>query len=236
MPTISQTKNPTKILIVDDEQGIREMLFYALVKHGYSCIEAEDVKQAEGKIKAEKPNLILLDWMLPGMSGIDYVSHIKTLSHAKNIPIIMLSAKQTEEDKIEGLKVGSDDYITKPFSIKEMLARIEAVLRRYPSSSIENIVKMSDIVLDLDSYQATIKNKELPLSSTEFKLLHFFISHPDKAYTRAQLLDQVWGDHIYVEERSVDAYILRLRKKLTPYQCDMYIQTVHGFGYRFSTQ
>ncbi len=230
---VSDMKN--RILIIEDEAAIREMLGYSLMKEGYSCEEAADVDQARTLIHANKPDLILLDWMLPGMSGIDYARRLRNDSSTQNIPIIMLTAKGEEADKVRGLDTGADDYITKPFSTKELLARLRAVLRRYADEEQQGVIEVEGLVLDPETYRVTAKNEIIDISPTEFKLLHFFITHPERVYSRPQLLDQVWGQNVYVEERTVDVHIRRLRKTLEPFGFDKFIQTVRSVGYRFST-
>lgn len=225
-----------KILIVEDEEAIRDMLGYALMKEGYECEEAVDAEQARNTLETERPNLILLDWMLPGMSGIDYARRLRNVPETRDIPIIMLTAKGEEADKVRGLETGADDYITKPFSTKELIARVKAVLRRYSSHDDSGIVEVEGLTLDPETYRVSANDKIIEISPTEFKLLHFFIGHPERVYSRSQLLDHVWGENVYVEERTVDVHIRRLRKTLEPYGFDKYIQTVRSVGYRFSTR
>ncbi len=225
-----------KILIVEDEEAIRDMLGYALMKEGYECEEAVDAEEARTTLQADRPNLILLDWMLPGMSGIDYARRLRNVPETRDIPIIMLTAKGEEADKVRGLETGADDYITKPFSTKELIARVKAVLRRYSSSDDSGIVEVEGLTLDPETYRVSVNDKIIEISPTEFKLLHFFIGHPERVYSRSQLLDQVWGENVYVEERTVDVHIRRLRKTLEPHGFDKYIQTVRSVGYRFSTR
>jgi two-component system, OmpR family, phosphate regulon response regulator PhoB len=225
-----------KILIVEDEAAIREMLGYTLMKEGYTCQEAADVEQARAIILNDRPDLVLLDWMLPGVSGIDYARRLRNDSDTKDIPIIMLTAKGEEADKVRGLDTGVDDYVTKPFSTRELLARLRAVLRRYAPEGQQGIIEIGGLVLDSDTYRVTANDQIIEISPTEFKLLHFFITHPERVYSRTQLLDHVWGQNIYVEERTVDVHIRRLRKTLEPFGYDKYIQTVRSVGYRFSTR
>ena len=225
-----------KILIVEDEEAIRDMLGYALMKEGFSCDEAADVDQARTTIESNLPNLILLDWMLPGMSGIDYARRLRTGPETRDIPIIMLTAKGEEADKVRGLETGADDYITKPFSTKELIARVKAVLRRYANEDDTRVIEVEWLVLDPQTYRVTARGQDVEISPTEFKLLHFFIGHPERVYSRAQLLDHVWGENVYVEERTVDVHIRRLRKTLEPFGFDQFIQTVRSVGYRFSTR
>lgn len=225
-----------KILIVEDEEAIRDMLGYALMKEGFSCDEAADVEQAKTNIEANRPNLILLDWMLPGMSGIDYARRLRNVTETSDIPIIMLTAKGEEADKVKGLDTGADDYITKPFSTKELIARVKAVLRRYSTADDSGVINVEGLVLDPETYRVTANEQDIEISPTEFKLLHFFIGHPERVYSRSQLLDQVWGENVYVEERTVDVHIRRLRKTLEPFGYDRFIQTVRSVGYRFSSR
>lgn len=220
-----------KILIVEDERAIRDMLSLYLSKQ-YEVIEAEDYQSAVNRL-AEKPGLILLDWMLPGRSGIHFISYLKKQPETDKIPIIMLTARSSEEDCITGLNAGADDYITKPFSPQVLLARIEAVWRRsYEPPS--QVINFEGLLLDQHAQRVSVANQEVKLSGTEYKLLHFLITHPEKVYNREQLLDFIWGNDIYVEDRTVDSYIRRLRRSLEPYGYDRYIQTVRGTGYRFS--
>ena len=234
------TSNETvkgKILIIEDESAIREMLGYALMKDGYSFLEAADVEEARPILQHDKPDLILMDWMLPGMSGVDYARRVRNTPETRDIPIIMLTARGEEADKVRGLDTGADDYITKPFSTKELLARIRALLRRTSTGEEEQkaIISMGGLTLDPETFRVTANNETIDISPTEFRLLHFFITHPERVYSRAQLLDQVWGQNVYVEERTVDVHIRRLRKTLGPYGFDKFIQTVRSVGYRFST-
>lgn len=225
-----------KILIVEDEEAIRDMLGYALMKEGFSCDEAADVDQARTTIESNRPNLILLDWMLPGMSGIDYARRLRSVPDTRDIPIIMLTAKGEETDKVRALDTGADDYITKPFSTKELVARVKAVLRRYSGNDDSGVIEVNGLMLDPDTYRVTANGQDIEISPTEFKLLHFFITHPERVYSRSQLLDHVWGENVYVEERTVDVHIRRLRKTLEPFTFDKFIQTVRSVGYRFSTR
>ena len=225
-----------KILIVEDEGAIRDMLGYALMKAGFLCEEAADTQAARSTLKAERPDLILLDWMLPGMSGIDYARRLKSAPETRDIPIIMLTAKGEEADKVRGLETGADDYITKPFSTKELVARVRAVLRRYVKAETGALIEINGLRLDPETYRVTANGQDIEISPTEFKLLRFFIGHPERVYSRSRLLDQVWGENVYVEERTVDVHIRRLRKTLEPFGFQRYIQTVRSVGYRFSTR
>jgi two-component system phosphate regulon response regulator PhoB len=230
---ITNMKN--RILIVEDEEGIREMLGYTLSREGFNFDEADNVDSASTLLESTLPDLILLDWMLPGMSGLDYARRLRKSPETRHIPIIMLTAKTDETDKVKGLDYGADDYITKPFSTRELVSRIKAVLRRSQSVSDKGTIEIEGLSLDPETYRVSAHGQSIEISPTEFRLLHFFISHPERVYTRAQLLDQVWGQNVYVEERTVDVHIRRLRKTLQPYGFDKYIQTVRSVGYRFST-
>ena len=225
-----------KILIVEDEEAIRDMLGYALMKEGFVCKEAVDVEEARATIESERPNLVLLDWMLPGMSGIDYARRLRSMPETRDLPIIMLTAKGAEEDKVRALETGADDYITKPFSTKELVARVRAVLRRYSNTDESGVIEVEGLLFNPETYRVSAGGHDIDISPTEFKLLHFFIGHPERVYSRSQLLDQVWGENVYVEERTVDVHIRRLRKTLEPFGFDKFIQTVRSVGYRFSTR
>jgi len=222
-----------KILIVEDERAIREMVALYLLKQNYEVIEAEDYQSAVNRLEEEQPQLILLDWMLPGRSGIMFIEYLKKQEQTAKIPIIMLTARSAEEDCITCLNAGADDYITKPFSPKILLARIEALWRRsYDPPS--QIVSFENLQIDQQAQRVSVENQFVELSATEYKLLLFLMTHPEKVYSREQLLNHIWGDDIYVEDRTVDSYIRRLRRSLEPFQADRYVQTVRGFGYRFS--
>ena len=225
-----------KILLVEDEAPIREMLGYTLMKEGYTFMEAADVEEARPLIADDRPDLLLLDWMLPGMNGVDYARRIRNNPDTRDIPIIMLTARGEEAAKIRGLDTGADDYITKPFSTRELLARIRAVMRRAKNADVAGIISVKGLALDPETFRVTVEGKIVEISPTEFRLLHFFITHPERVYTRGQLLDQVWGQNVYVEERTVDVHIRRLRKTLEPYNYSHLIQTVRSVGYRFSTK
>lgn len=221
-----------KILIVEDERAIREMVALYLLKQNYEVIEAKDYQSAVNRLE-EQPQLILLDWMLPGRSGIMFIEYLKKQEQTAKIPIIMLTARSAEEDCITCLNAGADDYITKPFSPKILLARIEALWRRsYDPPS--QIVNFENLQIDQQAQRVSVENQFVELSATEYKLLLFLMTHPEKVYSREQLLNHIWGDDIYVEDRTVDSYIRRLRRSLEPFQADRYVQTVRGFGYRFS--
>ena len=223
-----------QIMVVEDESAVRELLAATLLGAGYDVSEAESAGEAQRMLADSAPSLVLLDWMLPGMSGLEFTKWLKKSENLAEIPIIMLTARDDESYKVQGLEAGVDDYVTKPFSTRELLARIKAVLRRAGSDGSE-IIRVNNR-LELDLVQHRVLADEIPVSvgPTEFKLLHFFMTHPDRAFTRSQLLDQVWGDQIYVEERTVDVHIRRLRKVLEPSGHDRLLQTVRGVGYRFS--
>jgi two-component system, OmpR family, phosphate regulon response regulator PhoB len=225
-----------KILIVDDEPAIRQMVSLALSQANYDCLEAADTAEAQTKILADKPDLILLDWMLPKVSGMDYARQLRREKLTEDIPVIMLTARTEEEDKVKGLDSGVDDYITKPFSTRELLARIRALLRRTSPHAAEVSVETGGLSLDPVTHRVTAAGQTLSLGPTEFRLLHFFMTHPERVHSRERLLDGVWGNNVYVEERTVDVHIRRLRKILTPTGHDGLIQTVRGTGYRFSAQ
>ncbi len=223
------------VLIVDDEAPIREMIAVALEMADYSCIEAADAKEAHTLIVDRKPDLVLLDWMLPGTSGVELARRLKKDEATAEVPIIMLTAKVEEDNKIQGLEVGADDYITKPFSPRELVARLKAVLRRTTPAGVETPIEVDGLILDPVGHWVTGPEGAIAMGPTEYRLLQFFMTHPERVYTRSQLLDQVWGGNVYVEERTVDVHIRRLRKALGD-QHDHLIQTVRGTGYRFSTR
>lgn len=231
----AQVMTGKRILLIEDERPIREMVSFALGQDGYLIDEAENGVVAEAQIADHLPDLILLDWMLPDVSGLELLRRWKRNESIKEIPIIMLTARVEERDKIDGLDSGADDYITKPFSVKELTARIRAVLRR-GTAGIENQVSIGPILLDLNAHRAYVGSESINMGPTEFRLLEFFMTHPDRVYTRNQLLDYVWGRNMYVEERTVDVHVVRLRKLLKPLDCNRMIQTVRGYGYRFSSK
>ncbi|MBK8971818.1 MAG: phosphate regulon transcriptional regulator PhoB [Hahellaceae bacterium] len=223
------------VLIVDDEPAIREMIAVALEMADYRYLEAGDTRQAHSLIIDKKPDLILMDWMLPGVSGVEFARRLKKDESTAEIPIIMLTAKTEEDNKIQGLESGADDYITKPFSPRELVARLKAVLRRTSIQGIESPIEVETLRLDPVSHRITSGTDEIQVGPTEYKLLQFFMTHQDRVYTRGQLLDHVWGGNVYVEERTVDVHIRRLRKALGSAH-DHLVQTVRGTGYRFSTK
>lgn len=222
------------ILVVEDEPGIQEVLKFNLGQHGHDVLVAPDAEQALNLLRGALPDLILLDWMLPGMSGIDFARRVRADQRLKNVPIIMLTARTEERDKVLGLDTGADDYITKPFSPRELMARIKAVLRRRAPQMTEDPVEIAGLKLDPVSHRVYGDGTPLELGPTEFRLLHFLMTHPERVYSRSQLLDHVWGDHVFVEERTVDVHIRRLRSALEPTGHNRLIQTVRGSGYRLS--
>lgn len=224
------------ILIVDDESAIRDMLRIALEMADYRCLEAGDAQTAHSLIVDQTPDLILLDWMLPGTSGIELARRLKREEVTAQIPIIMLTAKGEEDNKIQGLEVGADDYITKPFSPRELVARLKAVLRRTDTFSESDPIEVEGLILDPMSHRVTINDEPVQMGPTEYRLLEFFLTHQERVYSRSQLLDHVWGGNVYVEERTVDVHIRRLRKALQLDDHDRFVQTVRGAGYRFSTK
>lgn len=225
---------PATILVVEDEPGIQEVLKFNLGQHGHDVLVAPDAEQAFGMLRGTLPDLILLDWMLPGMSGLDFARRVRADQRLKGVPIIMLTARTEERDKVLGLDTGADDYITKPFSPRELMARIKAVLRRRAPQMTEDPVEVANLRLDPVSHRVFGNGTPLELGPTEFRLLHFLMTHPERVYSRSQLLDHVWGDHVFVEERTVDVHIRRLRSALEPTGHDRLIQTVRGSGYRLS--
>ena len=227
--------NAGKILIVEDEAPIREMIAFHLMRAGFDTVEAEDCRQAREMLADEQPDLALIDWMLPDMSGLELTRMLKRDNEHEDLAVIMLTARADEHDKVSGLEGGADDYITKPFSPRELVARIQAVMRRSKSSSGEQIAA-GTVTLDPAGHRVTASGANVQLGPTEYRLLKFFMTHPDRVYSRTQLLDRVWGANVYVEERTVDVHVRRLRKALSSHGADQYIQTVRGAGYRFSTK
>ncbi|WP_131866091.1 phosphate response regulator transcription factor PhoB [Biostraticola tofi] len=225
-----------RILVVEDEAPIREMVCFVLEQNGFHAIEAEDYGSAVNRMVEPYPDLVLLDWMLPGGSGIQFIRHMKRETLTRDIPVMMLTARGEEEDRVKGLEVGADDYITKPFSPKELLARIKAVMRRISPMAVEDKIDMQGLSLDPSSHRVTSNDQPLDMGPTEFKLLHFFMTHPERVYSREQLLNHVWGTNVYVEDRTVDVHIRRLRKALENGGHDRMVQTVRGTGYRFSAR
>lgn len=231
------------ILVVEDEPAIQELILYNLRSAGYIALCADSAERASAMINDVLPDLVLLDWMLPKMSGIDFARLLRRDARTKSVPIIMLTARVDESDKVAGLEVGADDYVTKPFSPRELVARIKAVLRRRLPEVSDEVLDIGGLRLDPTTHRVTLSDekeatqpREISLGPTEFRLLHFLMAHSERVYTRAQLLDKVWGDHVFVEDRTVDVHIRRLRKALEVAEKDDLIQTVRGTGYRFSVR
>ena len=222
------------ILVVEDEPAIQELIAYNLKQAGHQPLRADNAEQAMNLVQNALPDLVLLDWMLPGQSGIDFARRLRTDKRTRTVPIIMLTARSDEQDKLTGLDTGADDYITKPFSPRELNARIKAVLRRRAPQMTDDVVQLGGLKLDPASHRISGNGEPVVLGPTEFRLLHFLMTHPERVHSRTQLLDQVWGDHVFVEERTVDVHIRRLRKALEPARLDRLVQTVRGTGYRFS--
>jgi two-component system phosphate regulon response regulator PhoB len=222
------------VLVVEDEPAIQELISYNLQQAGHQAMRAASAEDALNIMRHALPDLVLVDWMLPGISGIELAKRIKSDKRTKTVPIIMLTARAAEEDKLTGLETGADDYITKPFSPRELNARVKAVLRRRAPQMTDDLVEIDGLRLDPASHRITGNTQPVELGPTEFRLLHFLMTHTERVHSRTQLLDQVWGDHVFVEERTVDVHIRRLRKALEASGHDRLIQTVRGSGYRFS--
>ncbi len=227
---------PATILLVEDEPAIQELIAANLMRAGHHVVRASDAETAQRIVRDALPDLVLLDWMLPGMSGVEFARRLRAEERTRSIPLIMLTARGEEQDKVLGLESGADDYITKPFSPRELVARIKAVLRRRAPETTEDPVDLGGLRLDPATHRLAAGGVPITLGPTEFRLLHFLMTHPERVHSRAQLLDQVWGDHVFVEERTVDVHIRRLRCALEPSALDGLVQTVRGSGYRFSTQ
>ena len=225
-----------QILIVEDEKPIRDMIAFGLRRAGFEVREAEDCVAARASIADARPDLLLVDWMLPDQSGLELTRAVKRSKDTQDLPVIMLTARADEHDKVSGLEGGADDYVTKPFSPRELLARINAVLRRLSPGTAGESLEAGGVMLDAASHRVTVAEQNVPLGPTEYRLLQFFMEHPERVYSRSQLLDRVWGGNVYVEERTVDVHIRRLRKALEPYRREGLVQTVRGSGYRFSTR
>lgn len=222
------------ILVVEDEPAIQELVVCNLELAGHQTLRAESAEQAMQMVREQLPDLIVLDWMLPGINGVEFARRLRSDKRTQMVPLIMLTARADEQDKLAGLETGADDYITKPFSPRELNARVKAVLRRRSPQATDDVVEVAGLHLDPNSHRVIGNGEPLQLGPTEFRLLHFFMTHAERVYTRVQLLDQVWGDHVFVEERTVDVHIRRLRKALEPTGHDTLIQTVRSSGYRFS--
>ncbi|MBK1644640.1 phosphate regulon transcriptional regulatory protein PhoB [Thiocapsa imhoffii] len=224
----------TTILVVDDEPDIRELIRFALEGAGHRVLEAGHADEARRLLGSDSPDLILLDWMLPGRSGLELAQQLKQNPKTRTVPIIMVSARGEEDDRIKGLETGADDYIAKPFSPRELVARVKAVLRRARPDDLADDIEIGGLRIDHISHRVTASGRPIEIAPTEYRLLHFFMTHADRAFSRSQLLDHVWGDQVYVEERTVDVHVRRLRKSLEPSGHDRLLQTVRGVGYRFS--
>ena len=225
-----------RILIVEDEASIRDMVAFALRKAGMDPIHAADARAAQLAIADKVPDLILLDWMLPGLSGLDLARRLRKEQISREVPIIMLTARGEEMDRVNGLEAGVDDYVVKPFSSRELVARIRAVLRRSQGEDGEGVIEIGRLRLDAPAHRVFADGQPVPIGPTEYRLLHFFMTHADRVYSRPQLLDHVWGSSVYVEERTVDVHIRRLRKTLEPFGLDNMVQTVRSAGYRLSAE
>jgi two-component system, OmpR family, phosphate regulon response regulator PhoB len=225
-----------QILIVEDEKPIRDMIAFGLRRAGFEVREAEDCASARASIADSRPDLLLIDWMLPDQTGLELTRAVKRGKDTADLPVIMLTARADEHDKVSGLEGGADDYVTKPFSPRELLARINAVLRRSSPAAAGEALEAGGLVLDAASHRVTVDDQSVALGPTEYRLLQFFMEHPERVYSRSQLLDRVWGGNVYVEERTVDVHIRRLRKALEASGRDGLVQTVRGSGYRFSTR
>jgi len=226
---------PAHILIVEDEPAIQTLIAANLKRAGHEVSAVLDAEAAQRAVRETLPDLILLDWMLPGISGLEFARRLRADPRSRDVPIIMLTARGEESAKVQGLEVGADDYVTKPFSPRELLARIQAVLRRRQPQSTADAVEIGGLRLDPVTHRVVAQGEQLTLGPTEFRLLHFLMTHPERVHTRTQLLDQVWGDHVFVEERTVDVHIRRLRSALEASEHDRLIQTVRGAGYRLSS-
>lgn len=227
---------PANILLVEDEPAIQELIAVSLRRAGHHVLRVSDAETANQMVREALPDLVLLDWMLPGMSGVELARRLRADERTSAVPIIMLTARGEEQDKVIGLDTGADDYITKPFSPRELVARVKAVLRRRAPQVTDDLVDAGGIRLDPGSHRVSTDGRSLSLGPTEFRLLHFLMTHPERVHSRIQLLDRVWGDHVFVEERTVDVHIRRLRVALEQTGHDALVQTVRGSGYRFSTQ
>jgi len=225
------------ILVVEDDNAIRDMLTMFLTSKKYTVLEAVDGEQALDQLYKSVPDLLLLDWMLPDMDGVELIPQIREVSALKELPILMLTARAEEVDKIKGLNVGADDYMTKPVSLQELDARIHALIRRAQGLNSQQLLTQGSITLDPENNNVEINNEKVKIAGMEYRLLHFFMKNPNRLYSRAQLLDSVWGQTVFVEERTVDVHIMRLRKILKKYQLDSMLETIRSVGYRFgSTQ
>ena len=224
------------ILIVEDEPAIRQMIAFGLRRAGFEVREAVDYRQAREALADERPDLVLIDWMLPDMSGLELTRTLKRDRETRELPVIMLTARAEEGDKVTGLESGADDYVTKPFSPRELIARINAVLRRTGASGLDHVVEFEALKLDQQGQRITVEGQTVPLGPTEYRMLEFFMTHPERVFSRDQLLDRLWGGNVYVEERTIDVHVRRLRKALEKFGLERLVQTVRGSGYRFSAK
>ena len=226
----------SRILVVEDESAIAELVAINLRHGGFEVILAADAEQAQAEVDRVVPDLVILDWMLPGQTGLQLARRWRSQARTKALPVIMLTARALDADKVAGLDAGADDYLTKPFSTTELMAQIRAVLRRKSPEALDDPVEVGPLRLDPATHRVTGHGQEVKLGATEFKLLHFLLSHPERVHSRTQLLDKVWGDHVFIEERTIDVHVKRLREALTPVRCAHLIETVRGAGYRLSGQ
>ena len=226
----------SRILVVEDESAIAELISINLRHAGFEVTIAANAEQAQAAVDGAMPDLIILDWMLPGQSGLALARRWRTEQRTREMPVIMLTARAGETDKIAGLDAGADDYLTKPFSTNELMARIRAVLRRKAPEALDSVVQVGPLTIDPSTRRVMRETREVKVGATEFRLLHFFMTHPERVHSRAQLLDRVWGDHVFIEERTVDVHVKRLREALAPVQCSQMIETVRGAGYRLTQQ
>ena len=226
----------SKVLVVEDESAIAELISINLRHAGFEVTIAGNAEQAQAAVDGILPDLVILDWMLPGQSGLALAKRWRSETRTRELPIIMLTARADEGDKVSGLDAGADDYLTKPFSTNELMARIRAVLRRKAPEALDSAVEVGPLKIDPATRRVTRLDKEVKLGATEFRLLHFFMTHPERVHSRAQLLDRVWGDHVFIEERTVDVHVKRLREALQPVKCAQMIETVRGAGYRLTQQ
>jgi two-component system phosphate regulon response regulator PhoB len=226
----------SRILVVEDESAIAELVAINLRHAGFEVSVAETADAAQAEVDRVLPELVVLDWMLPGQSGLALAKRWRSEARTRDLPIIMLTARSEEADKLSGLDAGADDYLTKPFSTKELLARIRAVLRRKAPEALDSAVEVGPLKLDPATRRVSREGQEVRVGPTEFRLLHFFMTHPERVHSRSQLLDRVWGDHVFIEERTVDVHVKRLREALNPVNCSQMIETVRGAGYRLTQQ
>lgn len=232
-PNVMQHKH---VLVVEDEAPIRDMIRFALERADFNVSEAEDAQSARLSMAAQRPDLVLLDWMLPGLSGAEFARELRREDLTADVPIILVTARVDEDDRVRGLNLGADDYVTKPFSSSELVARVRAVLRRSLPGGEDETLELEGLILDAASQRVAAGELPVKLGPTEYRLLRFFMSNPERVYSREQMLDRVWGQNVFVEERTVDVHIRRLRKALAPHGFDGFIQTVRGSGYRFSSK